>query len=537
MKKLLSLLLSLMLIAACVPAVAEGHTGTALFPTDENGYPDLGGVTLSIWETWDTSMVDFCKDYNDLKIVQDLSNKFNVKFDFRMAPAGQESENFTLMIASSDLPDIIFDGGVANYYAGGTTMAYEDGLAYDYTEYITPENTPNYWAKVMEDPYLAKMALDDTGRNVKLGSRVSGSEESCTCMWGMMVRSDYLAATGLEKPETIEEWDNLLRTFKENGVKYPLILNKSGYWKSRNAFSCAWNIDARNFYITADGEVKYGPASDEYREYINTIATWYKDGLINPDFTTDTPSDTWAMMCNGEGGALVDHIYGYAANYYRIVEENDPSTALLAVQMPKLHKEDELNHVMVTNRTLENDKTITEKSEHKLEAIAFLDALYFDEIEFEMSNGIEGVGYNLNEFGYPVITDIEYSETATDDEKQSMRLYQWETESDSDLDYILTSKYCYGVQPECVKLYVQCGYDRYYNNSNVSFTAEEAEVRADHQTDIETYRDEMMTKFIIGEVDIMDDDTWNTYISTLDSMGLEELTKVYADAYARYLAR
>ena len=96
---------------------------------------------------------------------------------------------------------------------------------------------------------------------------------------------------------------------------------------------------------------------------------------------------------------------------------------------------------MVTNRNLGNDKTITTKSEHKLEAIAFLDALYFDEIEFEMSNGIEGIGYNLNEFGYPVITDVEYSETSTDEEKQSMRLYQWETESDSDLDYILTSKY------------------------------------------------------------------------------------------------
>jgi len=537
MKKLLSVLLSLLLIAACVPAMAEGRTGTALFPTDENGYPDLGGVTLSIWETWDTSMVDFCKDYNDLKIVQDLAEKFNVKFDFRMAPAGQESENFTLMIASSDLPDLIFDGGVSSYYAGGTTMAYEDGLAYDYTEYITEENTPNYWEKVMADPYLSKMALDDTGRNVKLGSRVSGSEESCTCMWGMMVRKDYLEATGLAMPETIDDWDAMLRAFKDNGVKYPLVLNKSGYWKSRNAFSSAWNIDARNFYITADGEVKYGPASDEYREYINTIATWYKDGLINPDFSTDTQSDTWAMMCNGEGGAVVDHTYGYAANYYRIVEENDPSTALLAAQMPKLNKDDELTHVMVTNRNLGNDKTITEASEHKLEAIAFLDALYFDEIEFEMSNGIEGIGYNLNEFGYPVITDIEYSETATDDEKQSMRLYQWETESDSDLDYILTSKYCYGVQPECVKLYVQCGYDRYYNSSNVSFTAEEAETRADYQTDIETYRDEMMTKFIIGEADIMDDDTWNTYLSTLDSMGLEDLTKVYADAYARYLAR
>ena len=109
MKKLMSILLAALLVAACLPALAEARTGTALFPTDENGYPDLGGVTLSIWETWDTSMVDFCKDYNDLKIVQDLAQKFNVNFDFRMAPAGQESENFTLMIASSDLPDIIFE--------------------------------------------------------------------------------------------------------------------------------------------------------------------------------------------------------------------------------------------------------------------------------------------------------------------------------------------------------------------------------------------------------------------------------------------
>ena len=36
--------------------------------------------------------------------------------------------------------------------------------------------------------------------------------------------------------------------------------------------------------------------------------------------------------------------------------------------------------------------------------MALLDSLYIDDIEFMMSNGIEGKGYNLNEMGYPVIT-------------------------------------------------------------------------------------------------------------------------------------
>ncbi len=535
MKKMLSLLLVVMLALACMPAFAEeGRTGTALFPCDDRGYPDLGGVTLDMWCTTNSSMVDFITTYKDLKVVQKLMEDFNVDFSIRMAPVGEESSDFTRMIASKDLPDIIWDSGVHDYYPGGTTMSYEDGLAWDYTEYITPENTPNYWKFFMEDEYNSKYAIDDDGRNIALGARMSGSAECCTCMWGMMIRKDYLAQSGLEVPETIEEWTNMLAKFKEMGVKYPMLLNKSGYWKSRNAFSCAWNIDARNFFIDRNGEVKYGPATDEYREYLGVIHDWYAKGYINPDFMSDTQSDTWAMLANNEAGSVIDHTYGYAANYYFVVEESNPDVGLVAAQMPKLNKDDELTHVMVTNRGAANYKTIPFDSEHKMEAIGLLDGLYYDEIEFLFANGIEGEGYNLNEMGYPVITDIESKADATDDQKRGMRLQSWEIAWDYDLDYIITSKYCYGVQPYTVLNYVQCSYDGYYPGT-VTFTAEEAEVRADYLTDVETYRDEMMSKFITGDASL--DTDWDEYISTIHSIGLDELQDVYAAAYARYLAR
>ena len=115
-----------------------------------------------------------------------------------------------------------------------------------------------------------------------------------------------------------------------------------------------------------------------------------------------------------------------------------------------------------------------------------------------------------------------------------MRLYAFETESDSDLDYILTSKYCYGVQPECVKLYVQCSYDGDWP-FGCTFTSEESEILAEYRTDVETYRDEMCIKFITGEADI--ETEFDSYIDTINSLGLTQMQEVYSASYARFLER
>lgn len=537
MKKLLSCLLMLaMLVSGFAIATAEESAvkGTSLFPCNEKGYPDLGGVTLKIWIPMDSSMTEFITTYADLQVIKNLEEMLNVNLEFVHPPVGSEKEGFSTMLASGDYPDMIFDSYVRDYYAGGVSMAYDDGLIYDYTDLVSEETTPHFYEKVMSDPYLEKGAYDDYGRIIALGTRVSGSEESCTCMWGMMIRKDALEAVGLDVPVTIDDWTEMLRAFKANGIEYPLLLNKSNYWRTRNAFSSAWNIDALNFFIQEDGTVAYGPATAEYKEYLETMRLWYSEGLINPDFTTDTQADTWAMLANEEAGAVVDHTYMYAASYYNVVEIDHPERGLVAAQMPKLTEDAPLTRVMVTNRNLDAQKYICASSENKEACVAFLDVLYDDDIEFMMSNGIEGIGYNLNDQGYPVITDVEYNESASDEDKRCMRLYALETESDSDLDYILTSKYCYGVQPECVKLYVQCSYDGYWP-FGCTFTSEEAEILAEYRTDVETYRDEMCIKFITGEADI--EAEFDGYLDTLNSLGLSEMQEVYEASYARFLER
>ncbi|HML47797.1 MAG TPA: hypothetical protein PKE04_13720 [Clostridia bacterium] len=47
-------------------------------------------------------------------------------------------------------------------------------------------------------------------------------------------------------------------------------------------------------------------------------------------------------------------------------------------------------------------------------------------------------------------------------------------------------------------------------------------------TDINTYRDESATRFIVGEVGF---DQWDTYVQTLQQIGLKELEAAYQAAY------
>lgn len=68
---------------------------------------------------------------------------------------------------------------------------------------------------------------------------------------GVFMRKDLLEAYGLEVPVTLDDWYNVLKTFKDNGVPTPL----SGMWSNileSNAFVSAWDI-CHDMFEDADG--------------------------------------------------------------------------------------------------------------------------------------------------------------------------------------------------------------------------------------------------------------------------------------------
>ena len=68
---------------------------------------------------------------------------------------------------------------------------------------------------------------------------------------------------------------------------------------------------------------------------------------------------------------------------------------------------------------------------------------------------------------------------------------------------------------------------------NLVYSAEEYEVREDKATTVNDYIGEETVYFVSGEKEITNDAEWNKFISTLKSIGRDELMRVCQSAYDR----
>lgn len=559
MKKLLRLVVSMTVVTAMIFSLAgckkadttngavnstsskEGETsgtketsGTAetsgnRFTYDKEGHPDLQGETFTIWFAMTGNNAKATDNMEDYTVLKDLEKLLNCKFEFMSPPIGQESDNFSVLMASDKLPDMIFCNGIDSYYPGGIEMAYADKILFDYTDYINDTYTPNFNRLVMSDEFLKKAAVDDQDRVVRLGSKICGSEDADLTFSGPLIRKDLLEKTGLEVPQTIDDWTNMLKAMKDDGVEYPFAFDQDSY-KGSNYFSAAYGIDDDGYYVKDDGKVAFGPYESAYKDYLTTLHSWYEQGLVNPDFSTVTNDDLMSMLAGDKVGSIVNHLWNYGSKYYVTTESKDPLKALIPAQYPVLKKGDTIGGLRSSSRSLGDNKYITADAKDPEACIALLDALYLDDIDLMLANGKEGIGYEMQD-GVPVLLTI--PENATKEQLLGQPPQQWHTKEDTDLNYILTKKYNLGSQPDALKLWKQMGTKNMISNF-LLFNEDEAETISYFDEDIKTYVNEMTLKFITGTESL---DNFDDYISKLESLHVQDMINVYQSATDRYQSR
>ena len=70
---------------------------------------------------------------------------------------------------------------------------------------------------------------------------------------------------------------------------------------------------------------------------------------------------------------------------------------------------------------------------------------------------------------------------------------------------------------------------------HIAYTRQEEDAIREIRTSINTYRDEALALFITGAMDI--DRDWNTYLQTLDRIGLQRYLQAAQAAYTRTIGR
>lgn len=503
-----------------------GNTsGTTTNPADVK-YPD----SLTYWVSLNPNAAATMKSYNEIAAYKELEKKTGTKVEFQHPPTGQEKDQFNLMIASGKLPDVIEYGW--NAAPKGADSLIKEKRIIRLNELID-KYAPNLTKVLKEHPEFRKLITTDEG-NIYVMPFLMG-DELLSIVNGPVIRKDWLDKLNLKVPQTIADWETVLTAFRDkdpNGnnkkdeIPYLFNLADNDY---NNLFVGAWGI-TNDFYMDG-GKVKYGPIEPQFKDYLETMARWYKEGLIDKDYATTDAKLKDAKVTGDQLGSLSTYA-GSGIGRYKSLVPNLPQFSLVGAPYPVLKQGDKAIG-QYTYPFTGIGAAISATAKNPEQIVKWLDYKYGEEGHLLFNFGIEGESYKM-ENGYPKYTDKIMNNPDKLPVTQAMAKYfiaSWSGPIVQDKRYI-EQYFAMPEQRDAQKEWMKSDHSKLL--PPITLTAEESSKTSSIMNDVKTYRDEMINKFIMGAEPISN---FDKFVQTIKSMGIDEAIKARQAALDRFNAR
>ena len=396
MKRWLLLLLAAMMITTIVAGCSGNESANSSGGKSE-GSSNSGGeknespldltLMLPIFKT------NYPKDGSP--VAAELEKKTNTKIHFEWVPNASYADKFNITLASGKLPSIIYVGDVK---ASGFVNAAKSGAFWEVGPYL--KDYPNL---SQANPVILKnSAIEGKNYGIYRG-RVLGRN-------GMAFRKDWLEKVGLQTPQTVDDFYNMLKAFKEkdpdgNGKDdtYGMVLVKwSGQWASGFDSMKLW-FGTPNKWGVQDGKLVPEHQYPEYVEALKFMKKLYDEKLINSDFAVMDSAKWVDPIVNNKAGVIVDVVDTGA----RIDDKIHAALEKEGKDEPDKHYIDVIGAVTGTDGKLHTLPTsgfsgvlAIPKSSVKTEddlkrVLTFLDQINDPEIQTMLGFGLEGTHYNM----------------------------------------------------------------------------------------------------------------------------------------------
>lgn len=493
-------------------------------------------ITLSLWYPQGGSMGELA-DFNDGEFWKWYEEKTNIHIDFIVPASGTEKDSFQLLFASDNIPDMVNSQPASYSYRGGEDKAIEDDYFINMADYL--DMAPNYvsWLNSHED--FGRAAYSDTGKMYGMWGVWDTMEENAYADQGLAIRKDFLDKVGLDVPETYDEWETVLTAFKDKlNIDAPLYTSKFGI--DHGDFMAGY--DTAPYFYQNDGKVKYGPMDDAYKDYLILLHKWWESGLLDKDFATRASTGITAdndMMLNDKVGALVD--YGTRmSDTYLTRGATNPDFYLVAAPQPKKSGIDAItpawrDYNSGSDRMHGMCMTFNSHGEHIEEAIRWNDGFYGKDVYLNANFGLDeekDTVWYAAEDGHR-IGDYDFRYSNPDGISSATVLVQFWTKNPPVRVESAQIEQSDENKQESYKVWSQFDPTQFIP-TRTTMTSEEGTSFASKYTDIETYVQECNVKFIMGQMSL---DDYDSYRSTLTSMGIEECITLQQAALDRYNAR
>lgn len=524
-------------ISMTLAMLAGTLTGAQTVFAEEGDTP-----TLTYWVKMDSAKIAPTTDnYSTIECYQQMMENTGINVEFIHPPVGQETDSFSLMLSGGEYPDLIhWDWG--NSYSGGPDKAIEDGVILELTDLIE-EYCPNLTAFLDQYPEIRAAMTTDSG-NIYCFPNVYpyyADDTMIMCNRGIQIRQDWLDELGLEAPETIDEWYEVLTAFKEKGTTedgseiVPLVSRKMSEKTSLvRTFANAWNGLDYDFYVE-DGTVKFGPIEEDFKEYLATMNQWYSEGLIAQEFSSYGGTEHDALVNTGQAGAWLSGLGAGMGVYITALGGDD--SLISGVKFPVVEEGAAPKYTGADNSPFVGlGIAISSNCEDIEAACKWLDYHYSEEGSMLLNWGIEGVSYEIDENGEPQLTDeiMNNPDGLSADVALGKYAMVSQLEAFAKDDRVeATRMLIYPSQEEASQIWNATDFSSKYPTS-VTLTSEEGTELANILSDITTYRDETVIRFIVGSESL---DNYDDFVQTLKDMNIERAIEIKQAAYDRYLER
>lgn len=480
--------------------------------------------TVTYWVSLSGNAMQTVTNLGETPFAKKLMEDLGVTIEYQHPAQGQAAEKFNLMVAMGNLPDII-EYAWNNAYPGGVAKALSSGII---QKLDLEKDAPNMAAYAKANPEIDRMLKTDDGDY--FGFPFIRGDEYLLTSAGPIVRADWLKDLGLEEPETIDEWTEMLRAFKEKkNAKSPLSVSAANI-EAFGLFVGAYGI-ADNLYVD-NGVVKYGPAQDAYKGFLTQMNQWYSEGLLDADFASIDGATVRSNIINGVAGATAGSCGSGIGRW--IAAATEEGYDLAGTKYPVLNKGDKAQFGHYSLPVTTTMAAITRDCKNKELCAKILDYGYGEQGQMLFNFGIEGESYNVVD-GYPTYAEIitknpdglsmadalarytvAYSEGAFVQDKRYMEQYAQLPQQKAALTNWMDTDMKDHVMP------------------TVNLSEEERESIATAMESIKTYKNEMEAKFIMGVEPL---DKFEEFQAELKKRGVEQYEKCYQAAYDRYMSR
>ena len=334
---------------------------------------------------------------------------------YPVASQGDAKEDVALMIANDEYPDMI-------YAKGSATDLYQAGALIDMTDLIEKYG-PNIKKMYGAELEKLKWSQDDPGiyqlSYAGVNQKTLTTGGSCQIQWAALKENNY------EYPKTLDEYEKMIKSYLAAHPKTDDGLDMIGITMSASDWH--WMITLGNpagliadaspdngqWIIDDEYNVHYKHVTDEEKEYFKWLCRMYNEGILDPNFATQTDDDYIAKVASGRVVAITDAEWHYSQCEATLVADGKVDQTY--VGLPVTLREDQVEKALLYQGTTVGwGIGITKSCEDPVRAIKFLDYLCSDEGQILYHWGIEGENYFLDDNGQPYRTDEEVAKAQSD---------------------------------------------------------------------------------------------------------------------------